>query len=173
MGSKEHKANMEKMTEDVRTCLLQGSFGSRPLHAYRGIKPCDFVFVDDEQLHNFLDLNEEGKMEFSPVKYAPSQNEILDTLHVVWKVDKKFEGDYIKDYKALRNDTELDVRTSWIDKYTTSLYSYSVSEDVKCRRYEVQPIPDFLRWYKTGELPLEERALLGTIFLQPTYHHEY
>ena len=119
------------------------------------------MFVDDEQLHNFLDLNEEGKMQFSPAKYAPCQNEILDILHFVWKVDKKFEGDYISDYEALRNGTKLDVRTSWIDKYTT--YLYSVSEDITCRRYELQPIPDYLRWYKTCEfhyLPLEERSLL-------------
>ena len=34
---------------------------------------------------------------------------------------------------------------------------------MQCKRYELQPVPDFLRWFKTGELhylPLEERKLL-------------
>ena len=33
----------------------------------------------------------------------------------------------------------------------------------ECSRFEVQPVPDYLRWVKTGELhylPLGERALI-------------
>ena len=54
--------------------------------------------------------------------------------------------------------------TSWIDKYSTTIYSMNTNS-VICR-YELQPIPDYLRWLKTGEahyLPLEETTpLKGT-----------
>lgn len=49
--------------------------------------------------------------------------------------------------------------TCWADKYSTTIYSCSMSGN----RYELQPIPDFLRWFRTGEahyMPLEEVALL-------------
>ena len=60
----------------------------------------------------------------------------------------------------ISNDLIENKRTSWKDKYTTSLYS---TLEVNCRRFELQPIPGYIRWYKTGEmhyLPMEERALL-------------
>jgi len=77
-------------------------------------------------------------------------------------VNEQFEGDYRKDYQSLHNELIEDVRTAWVDKYTAAIYTRD--EDANCRRYELQPIPDYLRWYKTGELhylPLEERALLS------------
>ena len=158
-GSKEHKANMEHMTEKIRTCIFGGSFGSRPLHAYRGVKRTDFIFTDEEQLQTFLELNEEGKMQFFQAKYTAKPGEVLTTLQFQWEVDEQFEGDYRKDYQSLHNELIEDVRTAWADKYTAAVYTRD--EDANCRRYELQPIPDYLRWYKTGELhylPLEERA---------------
>ena len=41
-------------------------------------------------------------------------------------------------------------RTVWLDKYTTSVYS--PHENISCRRYELQPIPVYIRWAKTNEL---------------------
>ena len=52
-GSKEHKANMERMVDEVRQCIGLGTFGSWPLLSYRGIKPCDYLFTDEEQLPQF------------------------------------------------------------------------------------------------------------------------
>ena len=97
-GSKEHKSNMERMADDVRACIIEGSFGSRPLRAYRGIKPCDYVFTDEKQLQTFFDLNEEGKIYYSPAKYAANRNDISSTLHFQWGLDENFEGEYMKDY---------------------------------------------------------------------------
>ena len=77
-------------------------------------------------------------------------------------MDEDFEGEYLKDYKALHNELIEGVKTAWLDKYTTALYTTDY-EEVNYRRYELQPIPDYLRWYKTGELhylPLEERTSL-------------
>ena len=50
---------MEHMTEKIRACIIGGPFGSRPLHADRGVKRSDFIFTDEEQLQTFLELNEE------------------------------------------------------------------------------------------------------------------
>ena len=78
-GSKD--ANMERMVDEVRQCIGLGTFGSRPLLSYRGIKPCDYLFTDEEQLHTFLSLNEEGKLHFSPSKYTPRSGDMFDWLH--------------------------------------------------------------------------------------------
>ena len=159
-GTKEHKENMEHMAEEVRKCLIQGSFGGSPMMCYRGVKEDSGLFVDEEALQSFLSLSEEGKLLFSPSSYSPRRGHVLDTLAYVWQVDPEFEGNYITDYKGIRNDLLTDRRTAWMDKYTSVLYS---ELDIRCGRFELQPIPDFLRWLKTGEvhyLPLEERALV-------------
>ena len=160
-GTKEHKENIEKMCDDIRKCLLHASFGSQSLKAYRGVKSSDYLFTDEHELQTFLDLNEDGKKSFSCVKYKPQKNEILNWLEIQWDVDDNFEGDYMNDYLAITNELSGEKRTAWIDKYTTSLYSV---RDVQCRRYELQPMPDYLRWFKTAELhylPLEERAIFS------------
>ena len=83
------------------------------------------------------------------MNYTAKPGEILNTLHFQWEVDEQFEGDYRKDYQSLHNELIEDVRTAWVDKYTAAIYTRD--EDANCRRYELQPIPDYLRWYKTGE----------------------
>ena len=126
-------------SEKIRTCIIGGTFGSRPLHAYHGVKRTDFVFTDEEQLQTFLELNEEGKMQFSQVKYTAKPGEVLTTLQFQWEVDEQFEGDYRKDYQSLHNELIDDVRTAWADKYTAAVLTRD--EDAYCRRYELQPIP--------------------------------
>ena len=112
--------------------------------------------------NNCLNLNEEGKSHFSPSKYTPRLGDMSDWLHFQWGVNADFEGDYLKDYQIVQNESNDLARTAWTDKYTTSLYA--ANEDVDCRRYELQPMTDYLRWYKTCELhylPLKERVLLS------------
>ena len=160
-GTLEHRENMENMAEEVRKCVSEGSFGTAPLLAFRGIKCDEFVFDDQEELQTFLDLNEDGKEEFSPNRYSDKQGKIIETLSYIWGVDRQFSSKYIDDYRAINNDLVEGTRIAWLDKYTTSIYS--INEDSNCIRYELQPIPDYLRWLKTGELhylPLEERYLL-------------
>ena len=110
---------------------------------------------------NLLRREWRWKKSFSNGKYRPQRNETLNWLEIQWDVDDNFEGDYMNDYLAITNELSREKRTAWIDKYTTSLYSV---RDVQCRRYELQPMPDYLRWFKTAELhylPLEERALFS------------
>ena len=111
-------------------------------------------------IESFLSLSEEGKSMFSPSTYSPQKGSILHTLAFVLQVDREYKGDYITDYRTINNDLHTDKRTAWMDKYTSVLYS---ELDVECKRFELQPIPDYLRWLKTSELhylPLEERALV-------------
>jgi len=78
------------------------------------------------------------------VNYTAKPGEILNTLHFQWEVDEQFEGDYRKDYQSLHNELIEDVRTAWVDKYTAAIYTRD--EDANCRRYQLQPIPDYLQW---------------------------
>ena len=132
-----------------------------PLLAFRGLTCEEFVFDDQEDLQRFLDLNEESKEILSPGSYSANEGRILAHLHLIWGASKPFIGKYIDDYRTLNNSLIEGTRTAWLDKYTSSIYSNrdgSVS-----RNYELQPLPDHLRWLKTGELhylPLEERCLL-------------
>ena len=126
---------------------------------FRGLKEEDRLFVDDEEVQSFLSLSEEGKLMFSPQTYSPQRCRIFDNLIYIWQLDREYEGSYITDYKTINNDLLTDRRTAWTDKYTTALYSDSYIH----RRFELQPIPDYLRWLKTSELhylPLEERLLV-------------
>ena len=156
-GGKEHIENMENMAEKVRKCINQASFGGKQMMCYRGVKPEDSVFTDDKALQTFLSLNEEEKQQFSPSQYHAKSGEILSCLSMCWGVDEDFKGTYISDHHFIHNELGGS-RTAWKDKYTTSLYSLSCEA-----HHELQPIPDYLRWFKTGELhymPLDERKLL-------------
>ena len=115
------------MTEEIRGCIIQGSLKwVRPLNAFCGVKPCDFIFTDQDELQTFLDLSKYGKMQFSPAKYTANGGEMLTTLHILWELDEVFEGEYMRDYQSLHNE---EGRTAWLDKYTTSLYS--AKEDIR------------------------------------------
>ena len=164
VGSGEHKQNMEHMAEEVRKCISQGSFGSNRLMCFRGVKSEDHVFTDMEQAQSFLALSEQAKSQFTPLTYKPEQNKVLQDLHLFWNVDMQFEGSYMNDYKMIINEYSDEFRTCWSDKYTTVIYSYLQDHDLTIRRHELQPLPDYIRWFKTGELhylPLEERELLS------------
>ena len=154
-------ANMESMAEEVQKCLQQGSFGGRTLMAFRGVKEDQYIFSDQEQLENFLSLGEEAKQHFAPSVYEAKNTEILNCLHLYWDTDDHFQGEYLRDHKHIQNDL-VNVRTAWTDKYTTTIYTADVTDG--SQRHELQPMPDYLRWLKTGELhylPLEECTLLA------------
>ena len=163
-GTKEHKENMEEVAREMEKCIREGSFGGRSLMCFRGISPEQWVFSDEKELQAFLTMNEDSKQTYAPSTYSVVDGSMLKTICFYWDLDSQFKGKYISDYEHLNNSLTQCVlekeRTAWLDKYTTSLYSV---EDIECRRYELQPVPDILRWYKTGELhylPLEERSLL-------------
>ena len=116
-------------------------------------------FDDEKQMQGFLSLNEEAKYNFPTPTYGPKKDEVLDYLVTAWGVDRHFHGEYMKDHLALCNTLHDGMITCWADKYSTTVYSCSMDGN----NHELQPIPDFLRGFRTGEahyLPLEEVALL-------------
>lgn len=146
IGSKEHLENMEKMANDVKDCLSQARFAGNFLQCFRGISE-NGVFDDEERLKAFLSLSEERKEECEWA-YTPrsSCNPYFEALVEVWNVPKDFEGKYITDYNEIMNKGER--CSAWKDKYSTTLYGNK--SDKNC---ELQPIPDYVTWFKTnGEL---------------------
>ena len=124
-----------------------------------------YIFNDHEKLENFLSLGEEAKQHFTPSVYSGGNEDVLQCLHLYWDTEERFQGEYFRDYQHLQNDLVNNTRTAWTDKYTISLYPVNVT--VNCQQFELQPISDYLRWLKTGELhylPLEERIRLAGVW---------
>ena len=127
----------------MEECIREGSFAGRSLMCFR---------------------NEESKLTHAPSTSSVVEGTILQTICLYWDLDINFKGKYLTDNEQINNSLAQCVpenkRTAWLDKYTSSFYSVN---DTECRRHELQPVPDILRWYKTGQLhylPLEERSLL-------------
>ncbi len=160
-GTREHKDNMNKVAEEMKHCLGQATFGSKPLLCYRGLSPEEYIFSDETQLKNFLALTEDHKYTFPDPSYTPNHTQLWNDIVSTWNVQDDFSSDYISDYNILQNEFG-EVVTSWKDKYTTSVYSTDPYSG--CRRYELQPLPDYIRWLTTKELhylPYEERKDLS------------
>ena len=158
VGLKEHRENMEDMAEEIQGCICSGSFGKEQLLCYRGIKMEDYLFNDDR---NILSLSDDAKQEYTP-SYKVQQNRSLQDLHYTWETPLEFTGTYQKHDLLIHNELLKDKVTCWSDKYSTVLYSPEV--EVACNRYELQPLPDYIRWIRTGELhylPLEETVNLA------------
>ena len=152
-GSHEHEENMEAMAKEVESCISRGSFGGHAIQCYRGVRPRDYVFNDEELLSNFLSLTEERKEMYPNKNYSCNQSSsFLKDLEIVWNVDANFHGNYMDDYRIMTNGTEeCDHITAWTDKYTTAIYSDDPC-DQSLQFQEKQPLPDYVRWCKTGEL---------------------
>ena len=60
----------------------------------------------------------------------------------------EFSGSYFQDHQLVYNAL-IDQRTSWRGKNVAAFYLLS---DSVTKRYELQPLPDYMRWTKTGEL---------------------
>ena len=62
--------NIEKaiVAEDVGKCVIQGLYSGNSLLCYRGLKPSDYVFIDEEEVYRVFSLIEQGKL--GPSTYA-------------------------------------------------------------------------------------------------------
>ena len=107
-----------------------------------------------------MNLSEHKKEDYPCGIYKAKQNGLFDEMQLLWNVKPTFAGSCISDYKLIQNEL-VDRKTSWRDKYTTVVYS--PNPNISCKRWELQPLPDYMRWLKTSELhylPYEERAAL-------------
>ena len=146
-NSPEHIENMEAMAEDVRKCISCARFGDSFISCFRGIAK-NVMFDDEFKLKEFLDLNEERKLECDWT-YTPLKNEYLNALVMAWEVDETYVGSYSEDYKLITNHLGT-ATTANKDKYGTTLLKNSCFD----RNSEVvlQPIPDYIRWVGSTEL---------------------
>ena len=81
----------------------------------------NFIFDDGEEMHTFLALTEQRKLE-CPLVYKTRRNALSAELSNVWGVDGAFEAEYAADYQLLTNDSRSDIKTAWRDKYTTTVF---------------------------------------------------
>ena len=82
---------------------------------------------------------------------------------MTWQLDELFCGSYVEDYKLLNNKCSSK-RTAHLDKYIVCVVSPDKSDDTTLST-NIQPLPDYLRWLRTGELhylPLKEREELDS-----------
>ena len=151
----EHKEEMEAMADKVRIVRIkvrivfgQAKFAGQPIVSLRGLKDRDnYVFKDEEDMHNFLAMNEQCKME-CPLFYKVTNDIISQEFSLIWGLNE---------YQMLINDNGSPNRTAWQDKYTTAIFNKSSL----FQRYVLQPIPDYTTWYSSGGemhyLPYEQR----------------
>ena len=100
----------------------------------------------------------------------------------VWNLNENFVGSYRDDYQIMQNSyDEEGERTCWSDKYSTVIFNPDISRAREDKCFTMQPIPDYVRWLKTGGemhyLPLEKLQQLHTevvdnTVLQRFYHQQ-
>ena len=167
IGDTRHKENMEHMAEKVRQCLIQTQYGGNPCHALRGIGADEnFIFDDEEELVTFLGKSEFRKNE-DEGQYQPVKTKLWRDVATVWNLNENFVGSYRDDYQIVQNGyDEEGERTCWSDKYSTVIFNPDISRARQEKCFTMQPIPDYVRWLKTGGemhyLPLEKLQQLHT-----------
>ena len=105
------------------------------------------VFDDEPKLKEFLDLNEECKIDCEWT-YKPLKNEYFDALVQTWNINEKYTGKYADEYKIISNHTGA--RTANKDQYGTMLQQVDTSGingDII-----LQPIPDYICWMHSQNL---------------------
>lgn len=121
----EHRQAMEEMADEVREVFSHARFGCEPILCVRGpIGKENFIFNDEDDLHAFLALTEQRKLE-SPLAYKVKCNAYSKELNIIWGINENFEGEYAEDYQLLTNDTGSTDITAWRDKYTTVVFDNS------------------------------------------------
>ena len=148
-GDQQHKENIEIMANEVVNCLKTARYNGRSLVTQRGTGEEDhFVFNDEKQLLTFLSRSENLKNE-NDEHYFPQHNTPWQEVALLWNLNEHFVGCYREDYQMLENTfDEEDEQTCISNKYTTIL-SPEIAEDDKKYLF-AQPIPDYVRWFKSG-----------------------
>ena len=97
-GSSKRKRNMDEMAKDVAECLGQVRFGGSNLEAYRGIKQSEYVFIDEEQLKQFLLLSEELKNQCEWINRIKQNGAVWKEVETIWNLSQESKYKYADDY---------------------------------------------------------------------------
>ncbi|KXJ18944.1 hypothetical protein AC249_AIPGENE25645 [Exaiptasia diaphana] len=151
-GDSNHKANMEAMASDVKSCLDHTQYGGKPCVVQRGSDETEFMFKDGLELENFIAKSECNKEEDDTNFEPAADSKLWEELCTIWGLKHQYVGSYYEDYMILNNTFhEEGIRTCWRDKYSCVIYNpdlMSTNEEEKY--FEIQPIPDYVRWFDSG-----------------------
>jgi hypothetical protein len=117
-----------------------------------------------------LSRSEKLKNEFN-LHYHPKKNNLWKEVALIWDLNADFVRCY-RDYQRLENtfDKEME-QTCLTNKYSTIVLNPEISDEYK-ELLISQPIPDYVRWYKSGGelhfLPLEKLNQLDTDVIDAT-----
>ena len=174
IGDKRHLQNMEHMAEEINKCLSKTQYGGKQCLVMRGVRNDEnFIFKDEENLVTFLGKTEGRKYEDFH-EYRPEKSDLWQEVATLWNLDEHFTGSYSEDYQVLQNALEEEAeRTCWSDKYSTTIINPDVEHELVDMRYlTIQPIPDYVRWFKTGGemhyLSLETQQKLDSRIIDET-----
>ena len=144
----EHETKIEEMSDSVLDVLKGAKFAGKYTTVMKGVG-CEksFVFDDVANLHAFLAMNEDRKAKCAMQYELNKPSNILKELNRVWNVDMSMAGSYAEDYDIIKNNHATNHRTAWKDKYTTVIFEEETAPEFEWR----QQIPDYVRWYLTGE----------------------
>ena len=79
----EHKEEMEAMADEVQIVFSRAKFAGQQIVFLWGLKDRDnYVFNDEEDMHNFLAMNEQRKME-CPLFFKVTNNVISQELSLI------------------------------------------------------------------------------------------
>lgn len=78
---------------------------------------------------------------------ANNSSKLVQDLHYMWNVPLDFSEFYLQDHQLIQRAG----RTQNILEREVCGSFYSPSGFIM-KRYELQPLPDYIRWVKTGEL---------------------
>lgn len=95
-GSSKHRANMDEVAKDVTSCLNQTRFGGIDLEAYRGIKPSEHIFSDEEKLKQFLLLSEERKEACNWTYKVVEDSIVWREVEAVWNLSHQEQIHWLK-----------------------------------------------------------------------------
>ena len=107
--------------------------------------------------------------------YYPEKNELWQEVSMTWGLNEDFVGSYREDYERLENKfDEEGEQTCWSNKYSTIVVNVGEEIADDCKEFLIkQPVPDYVRWFKTGGelhyIPLEKLATLNTGIIHGTF----
>lgn len=71
------------MTNDLISCIGNGSYSEQPITTRRGIKDEEYIYDDEERLRSFLSLSEDAKQECEWT-YETKDNALHKEMKILW-----------------------------------------------------------------------------------------
>ena len=81
----------------------------------------------------------------------PKKNKHCHNVSMTWGLNEDFVGSYREDYEMLENKFNEGEQTCWANKYLTIVVNIHEGIEDDCTEFLIkQPVPNYVRWFKTG-----------------------